>query len=69
MFHSSFNNINCFSLQIVKGRLSLGHLLVNGIRGSKKNTPYAAQMLPRIVQRLHSNLGPEKGKSICEGSR
>ena len=66
--HSSFNNI-IVSLANSEGQIiswsSAGKM---GFRGSKKNTPYAADGCPGLCKDCIRSW-PEKGKSICEGSR
>ena len=62
------STILLFLLQIVKGRLSLGHLLVKmGFRGSKKNTPYAAQMAAQDCAKIAFDLGLRKVKAYVKG--
>ncbi len=65
--HSSFNNI-IVSLANSEGQIiswsSAGKM---GFRGSKKNTPYAAQMAAQDCAKISIRSWLEKGKSICEG--
>ena len=62
------STILLFLLQTVKGRLSLGHLLVKmGFRGSKKNTPYAAQMAAQDCAKIAFDLGLRKVKAYVKG--
>ena len=67
--HSSFNNI-IVSLANSEGQIiswsSAGKM---GFRGSKKNTPYAAQMAAQDCAKDSIRSWPEKGKSICERVR
>jgi bact_S11: 30S ribosomal protein S11 len=66
--HSSFNNI-IVSLANSEGQIiswsSAGKM---GFRGSKKNTPYAAQMAAQdCAKRLHFDLGLRKVKAYVKG--
>ena len=62
------STILLFLLQTVKGRLSLGHLQVKmGFRGSKKNTPYAAQMAAQDCAKIAFDLGLRKVKAYVKG--
>ncbi len=57
-----------FLLQIVKVRLSLGLLPVRwDFRGSKKNTPYAAQMAAQDCAKVAFDLGLRKVKAYVKG--
>ena len=66
--HSSFNNI-IVSLANSEGQIiawsSAGKM---GFRGSKKNTPYAAQMAAQDCAKSGIRSWPEKGKGLCKGS-
>ena len=66
--HSSFNNI-IVSLANSEGQIiawsSAGKM---GFRGSKKNTPYAAQMAAQDCAEDGIRAWPEKGKGLCKGS-
>lgn len=67
--HSSFNNI-IVTLANDEGQViswsSAGKM---GFRGSKKNTPYAAQMAAEDCAKVAFDLGLRKVKGLCEGSR
>lgn len=53
--------------QIVKVRLSHGLLQKMGFRGSKKNTPYAAQMAAQDCAKVAFDLGLRKVKAYVKG--
>ena len=65
--HSSFNNI-IVSLANGEGQViswsSAGKM---GFRGSKKNTPYAAQMAGEDCAKVAFDLGLRKGKAYVKG--
>ena len=65
--HSSFNNI-ILSLANREGQVlscsSAGHL---GFRGSKNNTPYAAQMAAQDCAKVAFDLGLRKVKAYVKG--
>lgn len=65
--HSSFNNI-IISLTNINGQViswsSAGKM---GFRGSKKNTPYAAQMAAEDCGRAANDLGLRKVKVFVKG--
>ena len=67
--HASFNNI-IISLTNVNGEViswsSAGKM---GFRGSKKNTPYAAQMAASDCGKVAHEAGLRKGKGICKRPR
>ena len=67
--HSSFNNI-IISLTNKNGQViswsSAGKM---GFRGSKKNTPYAAQMAATDCGKVAFDLGLRKSKGVRERTR
>jgi small subunit ribosomal protein S11 len=40
-----------------------------GFRGSKKNTPYAAQMAAEDCSKVAIEAGLKKSEGVCKGSR
>ena len=65
--HSSFNNI-IVSITNSEGQViswsSAGKM---GFRGSKKNTPYAAQMAAQDCAKISYDLGMRKAKAFVKG--
>lgn len=65
--HASFNNI-IISLTNVQGQvISWGSAGKMGFRGSKKNTPYAAQMAAQDCAKVAFDLGMRKVKVYVKG--
>jgi small subunit ribosomal protein S11 len=65
--HASFNNI-IISLTNVQGQvISWGSAGKMGFRGSKKNTPYAAQMAATDCAKVAFDLGLRKVKVYVKG--
>ena len=65
--HASFNNI-IISLTNAQGQvISWGSAGKMGFRGSKKNTPYAAQMAAQECAKTAYNLGLRKVKVYVKG--
>ena len=65
--HASFNNI-IISLTNVQGQvISWGSAGKQGFRGSKKNTPYAAQMAAADCAKVAFDLGLRKVKVYVKG--
>jgi small subunit ribosomal protein S11 len=61
--HSSFNNIIVSEGQVISWS-SAGKM---GFRGSKKNTPYAAQMAAQDCAKVAFDLGLRKVKAYVKG--
>ena len=65
--HASFNNI-IISLTNAQGQvISWGSAGKMGFRGSKKNTPYAAQMAATDCAKVAFDLGLRKVKAFVKG--
>ena len=65
--HASFNNI-IISLTNLQGQvISWGSAGKMGFRGSKKNTPYAAQMAAQDCAKVAFDLGMRKVKAYVKG--
>ena len=65
--HSSFNNINV-CLTYDEGQvISCSSAGKMGFRGSKKNTPYAAQMAAEACSKIAYDLGLRKVKAYVKG--
>ena len=65
--HSSFNNI-IVTLANSEGQvISLSSSGIMGFRGSKKNTPYAAQMAAQDCAKVAFDLGLRKVKAYVKG--
>lgn len=66
--HSTFNNV-IITLTNAQGQViswsSAGKM---GFRGSKKNTPYAAQTAATDCAKVAYDMGLRKGEGICQGA-
>ena len=67
--NASFNNI-IISFTTIKGEVvswsSAGKM---GFRGSKKNTPYAAQLAAEDAVKVAHDVWDEKSKGLCKRTR
>ena len=65
--HSSFNNIIVFLTNYEGQVISWSSAGKMGFRGSKKNTPYAAQMAAEACSKIAFDLGLRKVKAYVKG--
>ena len=65
--HSSFNNIIVCLANDEGQVISWSSAGKMGFRGSKKNTPYAAQMAAEACSKIAFDLGVRKGKAYVKG--
>ena len=66
--HSTFNNVIITITNEVGDVISWSSAGKMGFRGSKKNTPYAAQTASADCAKVAYDMGLRKVKVLCEGS-